>query len=91
MVGGLSHLGLMGSSVTLPFQDYSPVFQPEELEALAAAYDAVWQQLRVSRLTLTADELAVLKKNLAQIILAAACNGNLDAEQLNQIARLGDR
>ena len=62
MVGGLSDLGLMGSSVTLPFLDYSPVFQPEELEALAAAYDAVWQQLRVSRLTLTADELAVLKK-----------------------------
>jgi hypothetical protein len=71
-LGGLVTLGLMGSPV--PAQEYSPFFLPEELDVLAAAYDAAWQQLWVSRLTLTADELSVLKKNLAQIILAAACS-----------------
>jgi hypothetical protein len=38
---------------------------------------------------LTADQAAVLKKNLAQIILASACNGERDIEQLKEIALRG--
>ena len=41
------------------------------------------------RLTLDADQVPVLKKNLAQIILASACNGKRDVEQLKEIALRG--
>ena len=57
--------------------------------ASTAAYDAAWQHLRAKRSTLTADQVPVLKKNLAQIILASACNGNRDADQLKEIALRG--
>jgi uncharacterized protein YjbJ (UPF0337 family) len=70
----------------MPFQEYSPFFEPEELDALTSAYDAAWQHLWVNRLTLTADQVRVLKKNLAQVILASACNGTRDVEQLKEIA-----
>jgi len=59
-------------------RDYSYFFRPEEFDALTAAYDAAWQDLWTKRLTLTADQVPVLKKNLAQIILASACNGKRD-------------
>jgi hypothetical protein len=70
-------------------RDYSSFFQPEEFDALTAAYDAAWQHLRTNRLSLTADQVPVLKKNLAQIILASACNGKRDVEQLKEIALRG--
>jgi len=70
-------------------RDYSYFFQPEEFDALTAAYDAAWQDLWTKRLTLTADQVPVLKKNLAQIILASACNGKRDVEQLKEIALRG--
>jgi hypothetical protein len=70
-------------------RDYSSFFQPEEFIALTAAYDAAWQHLWTKRLNLTADQVPVLKKNLAQIILASACNGNRDVEQLKEIALRG--
>jgi hypothetical protein len=41
------------------------------------------------RLTLSSDQLPVLKNNLAQIILASACNGKRDVEQLKDIALRG--
>jgi hypothetical protein len=59
----------------MPFEAYSAYFRPEELGILAAAYDAAWQDLWTERLTLGAEQTSVLKKNLAQIILASACNG----------------
>jgi hypothetical protein len=70
-------------------RDYSSFFQPEEFEALMAAYDAAWQHLWTKSSTLTADQVPVLKKNLAQIILASACNGKRDPEQLKEIALRG--
>ena len=73
----------------MPFRDYSPCFQPEELAALTAAYDAAWQHLSADRITLNRDQVHILKKNLAQIILASACNGKRDVEQLKEIALRG--
>lgn len=67
------------------FQKYAAFFQPHELDALTAAYDAVWQQLRANR-ALRATEASVLKNNLAQIILASACTGERNTERLKQIA-----
>ena len=70
-------------------RDYSSFFKPEEFEALTSAYDAAWQHLRAKTPTLTTDQVPVLKKNLAQIILASACNGKRDAKQLKEIALRG--
>ena len=70
-------------------RDYSSFFRPEEFDALSAAYDAAWQDLWTKRLTLTADQVPVLEKNLAQIILASACNGKRDVEQLKEIVLRG--
>jgi hypothetical protein len=70
-------------------RDYSPFFQPEELDAMTAAYDAAWQHLRTHRPRLTAEQVQVLKKNLAQIILASACNGKRGVVRLKKIALRG--
>jgi len=70
-------------------RDYSPYFQPEELDAMTAAYDAAWQHLRTNRHTLTAGQVQVLKKKLAQMILASACNGKRDVARLKEIALRG--
>lgn len=70
-------------------RDYSSFFRPEEFNAIMAAYDAAWQHLRTNRSTLTADQVQVLKKNLAQIILASACNGKRDVARLTEIALRG--
>jgi hypothetical protein len=67
-------------------RDYSSFFRPEEFEAMAAAYDAACQHLRAKRSTLTSDQVQVLTKNLAQIILASACNGKRDVVRLKEIA-----
>ena len=70
-------------------RDYSSFFQPQEFDALTAAYGAAWQDLWTKRLTLNPDQVPVLKKNLAQIILASACNGKRDMQQLKEIALRG--
>ena len=70
-------------------RDYSSFFQPQEFDAITAAYDAAWQDLWTKRLTLNPDQVPVLKKNLAQIILASACNGKRDMQQLKEIALRG--
>ena len=69
----------------MPFRDYSPFFLPEELDALTAAFEAAWQHLRLNRLTLSAEQERVLKRNLAQIILDSARNGTRDVEELKEI------
>ena len=66
------------------FKKYAAFFQPHELDALTAAYVAVWQEVRAS--DVRASEASVLKNNLAQIILASACTGERDTERLKQIA-----
>jgi len=70
-------------------QDYSSFFRPEEFDAMAAAYDAARQRLRTNRPTLTADQVQVLEKNLAQMILASACNGKRDVVRLTETALRG--
>jgi hypothetical protein len=69
----------------MPFQKYSPFFAPEELRALAAAYEATWQQLACEA-ALNVAQAANLKRNLAQIILASACNGEREPERLKGVA-----
>jgi len=69
--------------------EYSAYFRPEEAKTLAAAYDAAWNDLWAERLTLSPDQIPVLRQRLAQLILASACNGNRDLEQLKEIALRG--
>ena len=73
----------------MQLRDYSSYCQPEEFDALTAAYDAAWQELWAKRLTLPSEQVPVLKKNLSQIILASACNGKRDVEQLKESALRG--
>ena len=70
-------------------EDYSSFFCPEEFDAMTTAYDAAWQHVRIQRPALAADQARVLKNNLAQIILASACNGNRDVTRLREIALRG--
>ena len=69
----------------MTFKKYAAFFQPQELDALTAAYDAVWQQVQATK-PITPSEASVIKNNLAQIILASACTGERDTERLTQIA-----
>jgi hypothetical protein len=68
----------------MPFREYSPYFLSDELKAFTAAYEAAWQHLEAT--DLVPSQAAVLKKKLAQIILASACSGEREAERLKDIA-----
>ena len=70
----------------MPFREYSPFFLPEELDALTAAYEAAWQHLQSNRPTPSAEQVRILKRNLAEIILASAFKGKWDIEELKEIA-----
>ena len=70
----------------MQLRDFAAFFQPEELAALGAAYDAAWKDLRSTKRNLTAAQATLLKRNLVQILLAAACNGTRDFDQLKEIA-----
>jgi hypothetical protein len=72
----------------MPFREFSSYFPTDELDAFTAAYEAAWQHLCATGTT--HDQAGVLKKNLAQIILASACKGEREVEQLKAIA-LGSR
>src|SRR5690349_1854037 len=78
-----------GDCLAMPFEAYSAYFRPEELDILAAAYAAAWQDLWTEKLTLGAEQTSVLKKKLAHIILASACNGKRDVTQLKDVALHG--
>lgn len=67
------------------FQKYAAFFQPDELEVLSSVYKEVWQQVWTTS-ALNEAQAAVIKNNLAQIILASACTGERDVERLKQIA-----
>ena len=69
--------------------DFTAFFQPEELAALGAAYNAAWKDLRTTKLNLRAAQASVLRRNLVQILLAAACNGTRDVDHLKEIALRG--
>ena len=49
----------------MQLRDYSSYFQPEEFDALTAAYDAAWQELWAKRLTLPSEQVPLLQKNLS--------------------------
>ena len=68
----------------MPFRAYSSYFPTNELDAFTAAYDAAWKHLRDTGTN--PDQAAILKKKLAQIILASACKGEREIEQLKAIA-----
>jgi hypothetical protein len=70
-------------------RDYSSFFSPDEFDAITAAYEAAWQDLWTERLSLRSDQVSTLKRNLAQIILASACNGKREVEHLKDIALRG--
>jgi hypothetical protein len=73
----------------MPFDRYAAYFGPEDLSRLAAAYEAAWQELLPESRRLMPDALPLLEKNLAQIILASACTGKRDVDELKQIAVRG--
>jgi hypothetical protein len=66
----------------MPFREYSSYFASDELDAFMAAYKAAWEHLCATG----PDQAAVLKKKLSQIILASACKGDREVEQLKAIA-----
>ena len=68
----------------MPFQQYAPFFQPEELDTLTAAFDATWQNLKAAGLDLSSeDKIALVKRQLAQRILVSATAGGVrDLETL---------
>jgi hypothetical protein len=66
----------------MPFQEFNAFFGPDDLEAMTAAYNAVWYQLLVMGMAVT----PLLKHKLAQVILAAACAGARDRRRLEDIA-----
>jgi hypothetical protein len=68
----------------MPFREFSSYFPTDELDAFKAAYEAAWKHLCATGTS--PDQLAVLKRNLAQIILASACKGEREVEQLKAIA-----
>jgi hypothetical protein len=69
----------------MTFQKYAAFFRPDELDVLTAAYDAAWQHVWTTN-ALNETQAAVIKENLAQIILASACSGERDMERLKEIA-----
>ena len=67
---------------------YRPAFGPEELESLAAAYDAAWRELSASDLGWTSSAQTWLaKRRLAERILASASTErNLGIQELKERA-----
>jgi hypothetical protein len=68
----------------MPFREFSSYFPTDELDAFTAAYDEAWKHLRDT--DAAPNQVSVLKKKLAQVILASACNGEREVDQLKAIA-----
>lgn len=66
----------------MPFQEFAPFFGPDDLEAMTAAYDAVWYQLLVMGMAVT----PLIRQKLERVILAAACTGKRERKRLEEIA-----
>jgi hypothetical protein len=69
----------------MTFRQYAEFFQPHEMDALTAAYDAAWQHMLSNGVPNQAQATA-LQKKLAQVILASACTGEREVERLKDIA-----
>jgi hypothetical protein len=70
----------------MPFRDFAPHFQPEQLDKLNAAFEAAWPQLLFDDIPRTHLELRQLKQKLAHHILASASTGVFDPEKLKEAA-----
>jgi hypothetical protein len=72
----------------MPFRQYAPFFEPEELDTLTAAFNATWQELSAAGMDLsTEDKVALVKRKLAQRILVSATAGGVrDVETLKEQA-----
>ena len=70
----------------MPFQEFSPFFGPDELDAMSAAYNSAWCQLWVAGMAVTPHQAGVVKRKLIQVILAAACTGARKRDRLSHIA-----
>jgi hypothetical protein len=72
----------------MPFRQYAPYFEPEELETLTAAFDAIWLELVATGIDLSTEEkVARMRKNIAQRILVSATAGGVrDVETLREQA-----
>jgi hypothetical protein len=72
----------------VPFQQYAPFFEPEELDTLTAAFNATLQELKASGIDLSSeDKVALVKRKLAQRILVSATAGGVrDVETLKEQA-----
>lgn len=70
----------------MPFQEFASFFGPDELDAMTAAYNSAWCQLWIAGVAVTAYPPAILKKKIAQVILAAACAGPREQKRLEQVA-----
>ena len=66
----------------MPFQEFTSFFGPDDLDAMTAAYNAVWFQLLVMGMVVT----PLIKRKLVQVILAAACTGKRDRRRLQDVA-----
>ena len=72
----------------MPFQQYAPYFRPEDLEILSAAFDATLLELRTAGVDMSTEQnLALVKKRLAQRLLVSATAGGVrDLETLKEQA-----
>jgi hypothetical protein len=71
----------------MPFRQYAPHFGPEELETLTAAFDAAWLELNAGIDLSSEEQVAQMKRKLAQRILVSATAGGVrDFETLRDQA-----
>jgi hypothetical protein len=75
-----------GVTRLMPFRDFAPHFQPEQLDKLNAAFEAAWPQLLLDGIPKTPLEPRQLKQKLAHHILASASTGVFDPEKLKEAA-----
>ena len=69
-----------------PFKAYAPFFGADELDAMTVAYERAWHQIWATDIVLAPAECARLKRQIAQVILAATCTGKRQIEPLTSAA-----
>jgi hypothetical protein len=68
------------------FQEYAPFFGADDLDAMSAAFDAVWFQVCFWGIVTSPHQIKATRRKLAQVILAAACTGERTPERLKDVA-----
>ena len=70
----------------MPFGHVASGFQPHELDILNVAFNDAWQQLAAANTASTKFEQSLLRKKLAQHIIATASTGQFDPRKLTEFA-----